>query len=169
MHRLHEDLLLLSETYFNASLADAVTSSTSRFVLNGPASSVGETLYLTSAGTGDSVVSVNCAACVRQIVQAPGRGREGRFYLPSPPWSSTQYGAQLTPGAVGSLSGHLSVLFDSVNAYSSADFPSVRYAVIHRRESGAWLPAAQVEPVDTWVLNSKLSHQDRRLTNVRFP
>ena len=169
VHRLHEDLLLLSEFFFGAVLADATSTATSRFNVTGPATSQGDYVFLGAFGSRGSPTPGAIAVPVRQIVQAQGRGRQGRFWLPAPSFSDVQFGFQLTPGAASHYASELTGLFDEVNGYSSAEFPSVRFAVLHRQERGAYLPNAIIEPVDTWVLSRYLGTQDRRLNRVRVP
>jgi hypothetical protein len=107
------------------------------------------------------------AVPVIQQVQAGGKGRNGRFWLPPPAFVDTDFGFQLTPGAHSHYAGALTTFFDGINAVATASFPSVRFAVLHRRESDAWLDNALVQPVDTWRLTRKLGTQDRRMSSSR--
>jgi hypothetical protein len=168
VHRLHEDLLTWSEPFFFATLASTVICTLSRLTVTGPASTVGDELFLAADGSGGEPVPANVAVCVRQLVQASGRGRQGRFYLPPPRFVDTQFATTLKPAANTLLSTQLATLFDGVNANSSPGFPSCRFAVLHRREQGAWLDPAIIQQVDTWVLSRRLSHQDRRLSSARL-
>ena len=167
--RLHQDLLLLSEHTFPHLMGNESTCDVSRMILTGPSTSQGSEFFLTSQGTRGPVAPVSVAVPVRQLVQAAGKGRAGRFWLPPPAHVDIDFPWQLSPSAASSYSTYLAALFNQVNTYTSAAFPHVRFAVLHRRSSGQWLSAAQIQPVDTWVLSRLLGSQRRRLTGVRVP
>ena len=163
VHRLHEDLLTLLVPFLTATMASAVTCDLSRLNVTGPSSSVGDTVFINAAGARGSPLAAHTAVPVRQIVQAAGRGRQGRFWLPPPAFSDTQFGFQLTPGAASWYAGGLTFMFDEINTMDSAMGGSVRFCVIHRQEHGTYLDAAVTELVDTWVLSRLLGTQRRRL------
>jgi hypothetical protein len=77
------------------------------------------------------------------------------------------FGFQLTPSAHSVYSTGLTNIFNGVNAIVTSRFPSVRFAVLHRREHGAYLGAAIIQPVDTWRLSRKLGTQDLRMSSSR--
>jgi len=168
-HELHEALLLWSEPFFTATGSSEVTTTTSRLNVVGPASAVGDEVFLFAHGSRGNAVPAAIAVPVRQIVQASGPGRSGRFWLPPPAFGDCQFGWQLNAGAASFYSGQLAAFFDGVNAIVTSGFPSVRFAVLHRRSHGDYLANALVQPVDTWVLSRKLGTQDRRMSRVRVP
>lgn len=168
VHRLHEDCLLLAVLVFNELLASGVTLDLSRFTATGPASSIGDHLQTVCDGARGRCMSTPTAVPVRQIIQASGRGQDGRFFLPPPAESDCDFSDQLSPSAHSTYSALLTDLFNEVNTLSDPGFPSVRFAVIHRRQNGAYLPVAQVRPVDTWQIRGKLGTQVRRLRRVRI-
>ncbi len=161
---LHQALLLISELATPSLMSDPTVPSLSRLLVTGPVSSVSSDLYLTSQGARGTPVPSAIAVCVRQVVQARGKGRNGRFFLPAPAEEDCQFGFQLTPAAVTSISSTLAAMFDEINAITTGAFPFVRFCILHRREHGQWLPQAEPLLVDTWLLRSRLSTQDRRMT-----
>ena len=166
VRRLHEDCLIWSEQFFFAVLSSGVTCDVSRMSVKGPASSIGDTLYTFANGARGAPVPSAIAVCVRQIIQASGSGRQGRFFLPPPAAGDVDFTFQLSPGAHSFYSTQLTTFFDGVNAISIGGAGSPRFAVLHRRESGQWLSVAQVQPVDTWVLSRVLATQDLRMRRV---
>ena len=169
MHDLHEKLLLNSELTFPFLMANESTCDVSRLTVTGPATSQGEELFLFAQGARGSTSAVNVAVPVRELVQAAGRGRAGRFWLPPPAFSDVDFGWQLTPGAASNYATHLTNLFNATNSLTTAAYPHIRFCVLHRRDRGQWLANAQIQPVDSWVLSRLLGSQRRRLESVRVP
>lgn len=168
LHELHEDLLLWADDYWRNHTADTVTLDLSRLYFRGLTTSLTETLNLsTPASAGGYGGAAETAVHVRQIVQGARKGEHGHFFLPPPPVSEIDFGAQLTTTYISSISSALSTFKNGVEAISTSQFPRVNFAVIHRSRDKVPVDPPIYRLVDSWVITAKLAVQRRRL-NAQF-
>lgn len=162
VHDLHAALLIAANSWLPDSCPTPVTSSVSRLVSYGLADVRSDVqFYIVGGGRGESVPVVVSPVIVWHV-QARGRGRNGRTFLPGVAFGDTNQYTQLTPGAQSDLQAAAVELQNELATISVGPFGPVQIGVLHRREHGEWVSAASVQPVTGVHVAPTLSHQDRR-------
>lgn len=165
VHELHERLVTWSEPFWSVYLPNGAVSSLYRLVVEGPASVVVDEAFGFANGSAGDPVPAAVSVPVIQKVQAFGRGRNGRFWLPAPPAASVSFSWQLSAPARAALSLQLANFFNGVQAIVTSGFPHVYFAVINRQRAGVVVSPPLVQLVDTWVTAKRLGTQDRRMSH----
>lgn len=164
LHELHEDLLVEADIFFRNYTVDTLSLDLSRLYIKGFTTSLTETLHLTTpAGAGGYGGAAETAVHVRQIVEGARRSENGHFFLPPPPVSEIDFGAELQPTYISSLSTGLLNFRNGVQGIVTSMFPTVEFAVIHRSRARVPVDPPVARPVVQWVISPKLSVQRRRL------
>ena len=163
LHATHGALLLAANDFFSGCCPDEVTAELSRLVVYGIAVERSDEQFYNATGARGGSAPAGICPVVVWHVQSRGKGQAGRTFLPGVAQVDTQLESQLGALAQSQLQTEMVDFVTTVTGTPYTWGSGLEFGVLHRRESGAWLAAAQLRPVDSFIVRPHLASQVRRL------